>query len=301
MNQYDVEKEKKKHSFIQTILGLIVLGRPNDGIIIGGTAILGMIIGLRSLPSLTQMILGMLCAVLLLASMDTINDYLDIEIDSISKSWRPLPKGTVSPRLALISAIFETVIALIIGVSLFNLQAIIVGLVAIILAMVYSKWLKPFFIAKNLIVAFSLSLAFLGGALSVNLSPQIDIVFILLQLLTFVAAFVFEIHKDLGDLRGDSFYEVQTFPTKFGPSKTVKMIILGYTIAWMIAFSFIMFMEADIIYVLILLLSLCLLLLVFYLLKEKPLDSIESTRRITTLVMGVILFGLARLTLLNYS
>lgn len=296
-----MNQTEPKISRFYTLQGLIILGRPVDGIIIGGTAILGMIVGLRSMPSFTQISLGLLCGILLLAGMDTFNDYLDIEMDKVSKSWRPLPQGTVSRQLALLAAIMETIIAIIIGYFLFNYQAILVGLIAITLAVVYSKWLKPIFLAKNIIVAFSLSLAFLGGALSVNSAPQIDITFLLLQLLTFVAAFIFEIHKDLGDLRGDSFHKVQTLPTKLGPIKTVKLIILGYVISWLIAVSFVFILNIDPFYVLILVSSFILLSFVFYLLLKDPLSNIESTRRITTLVMGFILLGLARLTLLNFS
>ncbi|MHA1979347.1 MAG: UbiA family prenyltransferase [Candidatus Hodarchaeales archaeon] len=274
---------------------------PIDGIIVGGTAILGMIVGIRSLPSFTQMILGLVGGILLLASMDTFNDYLDVEIDAISKSWRPIPRGTVNPRLALVAAVIEIIIAITIGVFLFNLQAIIIGLLAVSLAVIYSRWLKPFFIAKNLIVAFSLSLAFLGGALSINSTPRIDITFIFIQSLTFIAAFVFEIHKDLGDLRGDSLHNVQTLPTRFGPRKTVKLIILGYLIAWLIAVLFVFILIVDLIYILILVFSFILLILVFYLLIKDPLSNIESTRQITTLVMGFILLALARLTLLNFN
>ena len=223
--------------FFDTLQGLIILGRPVDGIIIGSTAVLGMIVSLRSMPSFTQLSFGLLCGILVLAGMDTLNDYLDIEIDKISKSWRPLPQGTVSRQLALLAAIIETMLALTLGYFLFNYQAILVGLIAITAAVVYSKWLKPIFLAKNIIVAFSLSLAFLGGALSVNSAPQIDLTFLLLQLLTFVAAFIFEVHKDLGDLRGDSLHEVQTLPTRFGPTKTVKLIILGYTMIYALILS----------------------------------------------------------------
>ncbi|MHA2107212.1 MAG: UbiA family prenyltransferase [Candidatus Hodarchaeales archaeon] len=285
----------------QTIQGLIVLGRPVDGVIIGSTAVLGMIVGLRSMPSLPQILLGLLCGILLLAGMDTFNDYLDIEMDKISKPWRPLPQGTVSRQLALVVSITETIIAIVVGTMLFNLQAIFVGIIAVLMAIIYSKWLKPIFLAKNIIVAVSLSLAFLGGTLSVNSAPKIDHTFLLLQLLTFVAAFIFEIHKDLGDLTGDSTHAVQTLPIKIGQRKTVNFIILGYILAWCIAVVFIWILEVDLFYFMILFLAAILLCLVFYLLIKDPLGNVELTRKITTLVMGFILLGLARVTLLTFS
>ena len=247
------------------------------------------------------MFLGLVCGILLLAGMDTLNDYLDIEMDRISKPWRPLPQGIVSKELALVAAITETIIAILLGLILFNYQAILVGLIAVAMAIIYSKWLKPVFLAKNIIVASSLSLAFLGGALSVDLNPEIDLTFILLQFLTFVTAFNFEIHKDLGDLKGDSTHAVATLPTRFGEIKTVRFISFGYIVAWLIAFAFIWILEVDIFYISILFIAAVLLALVFYLLIQDPIANVELTRRITTLVMGFILLGLARVTLLTFS
>ncbi len=283
------------------VRGLFILGRPVDGIIIGCTAVLGMIVGLHSVPSTFQIVLGILCGILLLAGMDTFNDYLDIEIDSMSKPWRPLPAGIVDRQLALLAAIVETISAFILGYILFNYQAIVIGLVAVILAVVYSKWLKPIFLAKNVIVAFSLSLTFLGGALAVNSTPVIDNTFLLLQSLVFLTAFTFEIHKDLGDLAGDKDHDVTTFPIRFGMSNTVWFINLCYTLAWCIALLFIFILEIDLFYLIIVMITAILLALVMYLLIKNPVKYIELTRRITTLVMGFILLGLAHISLLTYS
>jgi geranylgeranylglycerol-phosphate geranylgeranyltransferase len=290
-----------KRPIHKTVQGLIILGRPVDGIIIGGTAVLGMIVSLRGFPSLLQVILGLTCGILLLAGMDTFNDYLDIEMDKISKPWRPLPQGSVSRQIALLAAVVETAIGFILGYILFNIQAIFIGVIAVLMAVVYSKWLKPIFLAKNIIVAISLSLTFLGGAVSVNTKPILDLTFFLIQSLVFITAFIFEIHKDLGDLMGDTTHQISTFPTKFGQRKTIYFIIFGYIIAWDIATIFIWILEIDSIYLGILIITAILLIIVFYLLLKNPMKNIESTRRITTLAMGVILIGLARSTLLTFA
>ena len=70
---------KTPNTLLQALKGLIILGRPADGVIIGGTAVLGMIVSLRAFPTNSQMILGLICGILLLAGMDTLNDYLDLE------------------------------------------------------------------------------------------------------------------------------------------------------------------------------------------------------------------------------
>ncbi|MFX0152704.1 MAG: UbiA family prenyltransferase, partial [Candidatus Hodarchaeota archaeon] len=260
--------------------------------------VLGMIVGLRTTPTPTQMIMGLLGGILLLGGMDTFNDYKDIESDRISKPWRPLPQGIVAPRIAFIAAVFETIIAIGIGVIFFKIQALLLGFVGIGLALAYSKWLKPFYLAKNIVVALSLSLALGTGALAVNPTSKIDLIFIVLQLLIFIAAFIFEIHKDLGDIQGDLAQGVKTIPTELGKNRTVKMLMIGYFIAWIIAASFIILLQSDLVYLGILFLTGVLILLVLYLLVKNTEKNVELTRQITTLVMGFILLGLARLLLL---
>jgi geranylgeranylglycerol-phosphate geranylgeranyltransferase len=294
----DLTSKERINSYFWTLYGLIVLVRPVDGVIIGSTGVLGMIVGLRAAPTLTQMIMGLLGGIFLLGGMDTFNDYKDIEIDRISKPWRPLPQGIVSPRIALIAAISETTIAIGIGILFFEIQALFLGFVGVGLALAYSKWLKPFYLAKNIVVALSLSLALGTGALAVNPTPVIDLIFIVLQMLIFIAAFIFEIHKDLGDIQGDIAQGVKTIPTELGKIRTVKMLILGYFTAWIIAASFTILLQSDFVYLGILFLTGILILLVLYFLAKNPEKNVELTRRMTTLVMGFILLGLARLLLL---
>ncbi len=301
MNVNPKKKELNQISIVQTFKGLVILARPADGVIIGGTVILGMIIGLHKLPNALQMTLGLIGGILLLGGMDTFNDYLDLEMDSISKPWRPLPQGLVSPTIALLAALIETLLGLTIGIILFNSQVIIVGLIAIILAVVYSKKLKPYFLAKNLIVAFSLSLAFLGGVLAVNTNPQFNLHFVLIQLLTFLAALNFEIHKDLGDISGDSRYDVKTIPSIFGRKITEKVVIVGYSLCWIIASLFVLLYDFDLIYLLILIFAFLFLITVFFLLIKDSEKHMELTRRMTNLTMAFILLGLARISLISLN
>ncbi|MFX0118658.1 MAG: hypothetical protein ACFE9A_04685, partial [Candidatus Hodarchaeota archaeon] len=86
---------------------------------------------------------------------------------------------------------------------------------------------------------------------------------------------------------------------QLGTDTTVRVLIVGYFIAWIVASSFLIFLGNDPIYLGIILLTAALLILVLYLLAKNPEDNIEQTRRITTLVMGMILLGLARLLLLG--
>jgi geranylgeranylglycerol-phosphate geranylgeranyltransferase len=291
----------ENNTFFRSLHGLILLARPVDGVIIGSTGILGMIISLRITPSFTQIIMGILGGIFLLGGIDTFNDFIDIESDKISKPWRPLPQGWVKPRLAFFVAIVETMCAVVIGLVFFELNALFIGFIGISISIAYSKWLKFYtrsYLTKNFVVALSLSLALITGVFAVNPTPSLDFSFLLVQMLVFIAAFVFEIHKDLGDIQGDIALGVKTLPTQLGINRTVQILSLGYFLAWGIAFSFSFFLGSDPLYFGILSLTAVLLMLVLYLLVKYPESTIELTRRITTFVMGLILLGLAQLFLL---
>lgn len=286
----------KKHtnSFYNTIYGLIIINRPVDGLIIGGSVILGMIIGLHALPSLDKVILGFLGGIFLLGGMDTFNDLRDLEIDKISKPWRPLPQGLVNPKVALIAAILETFLAVLIGIYA-GFDIVLVCFFVIVMAIAYSIWLKPFFLTKNLVVALSLTMASFIGYIATNPDSLLDLNFLLFLILTFVSAFNFEIHKDLGDYNGDLKFNVKTLPTQLGINRTIYVLTVGYLISWLLAFSFTFSLGFDLIFLGILAFTGVFIIYILYLLLKDPIESIEITRRITTAVMGAILLGLGLL------
>ena len=84
-----------------------------------------------------------------MGGLDTFNDYFDLDVDKISKPWRPLPRGTVAPRIALVFAIIEISVGVSIAVF-FGFKVLIVCLLGVSLAVAYSLWLKPFFWLKIL-------------------------------------------------------------------------------------------------------------------------------------------------------
>jgi 4-hydroxybenzoate polyprenyltransferase len=285
-------QEKRKRTLLTTIYSLAVMGRPADGMIIGGAVVLGMIAGTLTLPPFEHMILGFLGGVLLLASMDTFNDYRDLTIDKISKPWRPLPQGLVNPRVALLAVVVESTFALIIGV-IGGIQVVVVGILAAIVGVVYSRWLKSYFIAKNVIVALGLSMAAMAGYVAVT--TEVSLEFLWLELLIFWTALIFEIHKDLGDVEGDLNYGVQTLPTRLGVSKTVNFLSLGYFVSWTQALVFLLFLKWDIVYFVILILTGVVLTIVMILLFKDTRNNVEKTRQMATAVMGLVLIALGRL------
>ncbi|MHA2225914.1 MAG: UbiA family prenyltransferase [Candidatus Hodarchaeales archaeon] len=282
-------------SILQGIYGLIELNRPFDGLIVGSAAVLGAIVSTRSILPLDKVLLGLFTGAILLGAMDVFNDYHDLDIDQISKPWRPLPRGAVHPTIALISAIIETFIGL--SLALFFGWPVLIGVFfGIGLAFAYSLWFKPVLAAKNLFVAISLSMASIAGALAVG--GSFDSNFLLVQIIVFIAAFTFEIHKDLGDIEGDVSLNVTTIPIKIGTHQTVILIMLGYFSALAIALSFIFWITFDALFFMILVITAILFLYIAYLLFNDAQRYIERTRRIVTILLGLVILGLIRLFLI---
>ncbi len=290
LNRHDLGEQVVKNP-LRMMMALIEMARPVDGLIIGGAVILGVVMRQLSFPSWNLAILGTVMGVALLGAMDTLNDIMDVKADTISKPWRPLPSGRVSVRLALAAVVMETAtglyISIILGISVFFLV-----LLSICLAIAYSLWLKPFFFSKNLVVALTLSLAYLSGAFAVggftlSLSAEFWIIYALILLV----AFCFEIHKDIADIEGDKATNVHTIPTVLGEKVAVVLSSLGYVSAWIISAVVITLNGITIIQVLLLVITALMGLMIVWLLWRNPLKHVELTRRIATMLIGLMIIA----------
>jgi len=195
-----------------------------------------MIMGIRSILPLEKLLLGFIAGFVLLGGLDTLNDYYDLEVDKISKPWRPLPRGAVAPRIALIVSIIEIPVGVSIAIF-FGIRVLIVCLLGVGLAIAYSLWLKPFLLAKNLVVLISLTIASITGLVAVTSAPILDYTVGIVLVLILSVAFAFEVHKDLGDIDGDLSKGIRTIPTEIGLRKSIFLISICYGLALVIAFS----------------------------------------------------------------
>ncbi|MHA2296522.1 MAG: UbiA family prenyltransferase [Candidatus Hodarchaeales archaeon] len=285
-------QENGETSILKTVIGIIELGRPFDGVVIGSAVILGMIISKEEALPLDVSIWGFLMGLFLLTGMDSFNDYKDKDMDKLSKPWRPIPRGTVPPRVALLFAIIETVLGLFLAILL---DVFIIVIFAVCLAIAYTKYLKPFLLMKNLVVSVGLSMAFVTGINVVSGLFTIKVFYILL--LVTLVTFCFEIHKDLGDVKGDSLHGVKSLPVVLGIEKTVVLVIAGYIISWVLVGTFFLLESVEALHVGILALSAITGLYVIYLLIKDTLKYMERTRRLVTVLIGMTVLGLMNLYL----
>ncbi|MDR0887731.1 MAG: geranylgeranylglycerol-phosphate geranylgeranyltransferase [Candidatus Methanoplasma sp.] len=146
-----------------------------------------------------EIIIGCLIVIAFIAGGNSLNDYIDREIDKVGHPERPLPKGEISPRTALYLGIGGLVIAVILSLFLVSVLVTTVVIVAAVLMVAYEMFLKQRGFVGNLTIALLTGLVFLfGGSVVGNIEANL--------IIAAMAALVNvgrEIAKDIEDMSSD--------------------------------------------------------------------------------------------------
>ncbi len=178
-----------------------------------------------------NIMLAVLATILVSASANAWNDYLDIEIDRINRPDRPLPSGQVSPRAAKWFSLTLAVLSLLIAASI-NLPSFIIVLFANLLLYIYSLKLKSTVLLGNLSVAFTSAMSVVfGGVAAGNPKPTVWLFVII-----FVAILGREVLKTMADYEGDLSESVRTISTVWGKraARIVFYILIIATLIMML-------------------------------------------------------------------
>lgn len=187
------------------------------------------IIGYYSLANtidINAMITGLILA-LLQAGGQVLNQITDIEIDKINKPFRPLVKGLVSIRDAIILAISLYVISLIISMISTNISFIMISLIIAFFSIFYN--LKPIRAKRHYLISYpwlSISRGFLPWILISCIANNLGRA-IRLGIITGLWVLSSQCTKDIGDERGDLIFGVKTLPNQYGVRAT-RIWILGF-------------------------------------------------------------------------
>lgn len=149
--------------------------------------------------SLMRLIFLILAATASISFGNVVNDIKDIASDKISHPERPLPRGEMSLRSALIFSILLASLALFLSFKVTLLHGI-ATLIPLSLLLVYAIYLKGTPITGNILVALLVAYPLIYGSLGSNQAKNVFIPAILAFLLNFSR----EIIKDLQDEKGDS-------------------------------------------------------------------------------------------------
>lgn len=207
---------------MNNIILLIKLSRPANVIISFLTIIIAAELA-WGLDPFNNVLLAALSAALITMGANVINDYYDIEIDRINKPNRPLAAGTVSKKTAFIYFIFVYFLAWCLAIYI-NVWMFLIAFMTSIILFFYSFRLKRTVLWGNLTVSFATAIAFVYGGVAVGHYKETF----------FPAAFAFlfhlgrEILKDIQDMEGDKQAGADTFPVKYGISRSIGLISVDF-------------------------------------------------------------------------
>src|SRR3989454_8248793 len=194
------------------LVSFLTLVRIPNCLMIGLAVLVAETIGLGSLPSLVDAVLGFLTAFLLLAGTMVFNDIQDVQVDRVNSPDRPIPSGKVTIRQAYALSIVFSGLALISSLVL-GILTFLTALAALALMAYYNTRGKKTGLLGNAVVSFNVALPLFFGGFSVNILRPLILMFFLLA---FLANMAREIAKGIADIVGDSAKGVRTVAVVMG-------------------------------------------------------------------------------------
>ncbi len=161
---------------------------------------------------------------------NSLNDYLDREVDKLAHPERPIPSGRMLPRTAL--RISAAAFALSILASLFlNPLSIAVVLTAVIIMLAYELRTKKMGLIGNMSIAWLTGALFLlGGAIVGRIEYTVAI-----GIMAFLATLGREIVKDIQDMGSD--FDRKTLPQKIGAKRAGVVASIAFLAAVALSFQ----------------------------------------------------------------
>jgi len=193
------------------LIGFLQLTRPLNCLMMGFAVIVGASL-VSTLNFTTNLLLGFVTAFSLTATSMVINDFYDREIDAINEPNRPIPRGDVSPKEALIFALVLSLVGLIAAFKT-NLPSIVVAVIAWIISITYITKGKGTGLPGNFLVSATVVIPFIYGGLAVG---QIETSTLLFVAIVFLSNTAREVTKGIVDVEGDKSHNIKTIAVNYG-------------------------------------------------------------------------------------
>jgi geranylgeranylglycerol-phosphate geranylgeranyltransferase len=200
------------------VRGLLELLRPGNAVTAGVLTFTGAFVA-AGLGSPVPTGIAVVATVLATGAGNAINDYFDRDIDAINQPARPIPRGAVSPRLALGYSLLLFGVAVALTLLLPPL-AIAIALVNLVALLAYTEVFKGLPAVGNALVAYltGSTLLYGGAAVAADLGPVV-----VLFALAASATMAREIVKDLEDVDGDREEGLRTLPIAVGERRSLQV------------------------------------------------------------------------------
>ena len=192
-------------------MGFLRLIRPMNCLLMAFAVVVGASL-VAPLNLTANLLLGVVTSFSLTAASMVINDYYDREIDSINEPNRPIPKGDVSPKEAMIFATVLIVIGLAAAFKT-NESSLLVAVIAAIISISYITKGKGTGLPGNFLVSATVVIPFIYGGLAVG---QIETSTLLFVAIVFLSNTGREITKGIVDVEGDRSHNIKTIAVTYG-------------------------------------------------------------------------------------
>jgi len=191
--------------------GFLQLTRPMNCLMMGFAVIVGASL-VSPLNFTINLLLGFTTSFSLTAASMAINDYYDREIDAINEPNRPIPRGDVSPKEALMFAVALSTIGLIAAFET-NMPSLLVAVTALIISITYITKGKGTGLPGNFLVSATVVIPFIYGGLTVG---QIETSTLLFVAIAFLSNTGREVTKGIVDVEGDRSHKIRTIAVTYG-------------------------------------------------------------------------------------
>ncbi|MDO9537194.1 MAG: UbiA family prenyltransferase [Thermoplasmata archaeon] len=182
---------------------------------------------LYSIP-LIEVLAASLVVFMFTGAGNTLNDYLDRNIDRKNHPERPIPAGKVKPRNAAAFSGILFIAAIILGLWL-SLYCMLIILINLAIMLAYEFKTKSMGLSGNIMISWLTASLFLFGGLAVlEKFPEIMVPVLFMFLLSFFATLGREIAKDIQDMAGDEGRK--TLPMKIGKKRAGYVASIAFLI-----------------------------------------------------------------------
>ena len=192
-------------------MGFLQIIRPLNSLMMGFAVIVGASLVSR-LSFTSNLLLGFVTSFTLTAASMVINDFYDRKIDAINEPNRPIPRGDVSPKQALIFAIALSLLGFTAAFKT-NLPSLVLAVIAWIISIAYITEGKGTGLPGNFLVSATVVIPFVYGGLAVG---QLETSTLLFVAIVFLSNTGREITKGIVDVEGDRSHNIKTIAVTQG-------------------------------------------------------------------------------------
>lgn len=198
--------------------------RPLNCLMMGFAVIVGASL-VSTLNLKLNLFLAFVTSFTLTAASMVINDFYDRKIDTINEPNRPIPRGDVTPKEAIIFATALTLVGLITALKT-NLPSLFVAIIALIISITYITEGKATGLPGNFLVSATVVIPFIYGGLAVG---QIEMSTLLFVAIVFFSNTAREVTKGIVDVEGDRSHDIKTVAVRYG-ERSATIVATGFSL-----------------------------------------------------------------------